>query len=211
MVENSYLILILIIYFSFTSILKAENYNESYYWYDGNEKKIIYLKDNLLAAFPNNNSTSSTSRMKTTANTKIVNGYGHGYGSKKTIIYRVNKNVNVKSLIAESVPRSPVFAPSVQDMSSLLSLPGGIIITFSNDFLPEDVQKWAVSNSLTNGRKLTFKKKNIWAFDCEPGLFGLKKANELMESKSNSNSNSKAMNSKIISAQPNWWRMVEKK
>ncbi|MBF0297084.1 MAG: hypothetical protein HQK51_00055 [Oligoflexia bacterium] len=208
MVENkkNFLIKIIKIFFLFiiNAVILICN-AEEYYWYDGNIKRVIYLKDDLLATFPIfATSPISAGVANTFLKTKSLNE-NSSKGQNKTIIYKIPKNLNtslnIKNAIAEKIPKSAVFAQSKKDMSSLMALPGGIIITFTQDYSSADVDKWSHDNGLGSGNKLPLKNQNMWVFVTAPGIFTLKKANELMESH----------DPKIISAQPNWWRRVEKK
>lgn len=207
MVENKFLFFFILSVLYICLHLSSQNiFAEEYYWYDGNVKRVLYLKDNLLATFPteisqkidtNSNANSNLNNISKKSNLNDNNKKKYS----KTFIYKISNSVNVKSLVNDSIPKSAVFSNTKKDMSSLMALPGGIIVTFVKDYSTADIDKWAYDNNLLKGKKLAIKNLNMWVFNTLPGIATLKKANELMESG----------DPKIISVQPDWWRRVEKK
>jgi len=158
----------------------------TYYWYDGSERQALDMDVGMVAEVATGASSSVVVNSIASA-TEVKAGTGgmrfwdvsNSGGASKAL----------STLKAANV--SPVFHDSA-GTSSRRALPGGIIVTFKDDWDAQRVQAWVSAQGLNIQSKFNF--GNIYVIATDVGMSALTLANQIHES------------GEVVAAQPNWWQ-----
>lgn len=110
-----------------------------------------------------------------------------------TKIYKVKSMQGKKAVASFSKFSSPIFSDTPKGGGIIRALPGGIVVTFQNNFSDSDVKDWALDNKLEIDKKLNYSKENKWLFKSVAGMECLKKVEEI------------AKKDEVKRAKPDWW------
>lgn len=167
------------------------------YYYDGSQKIILEIEPGLIAEFgnpqanPGRQSKSLIQKSESTA--ELVRSRGQVNFWKTQ-----NKDGSVafsKSLLqTDSIAYSPVF--KTVKGSSLLALPGNIIVELDSSMNQKQAEAFFGSKGLRIFRKLDLAGRNYFEVETPAGAASLNLANSLYGQ------------SGVISSTPNWWREV---
>lgn len=158
----------------------------AYYWYDGSKKLPLTMNTGVVAEVAT--VTSSVVQANDAAAREIK--YGTGGMRFWDVSNSGGANKTLSSLKTGSL--SPVFHDGVSMDGSRRALPGGIIVTFKDDWDAQRVQEWVSAQGLNIQNKLNF--GNIYVIATDVGISALTLANQIHES------------GQVVAAQPNWWR-----
>jgi hypothetical protein len=162
---------------------------QPYHWYDGGEKRIIYLDENMIADF---NATSETAaKAATSSGMTPVRTIGNvrlwtmSSFSAKAALNTIKANDSTGSY-------SSVFRSSEKG-GPLSALPGRVIVQFPSDWDEGRIKQWVSDQGETINGKASFG-TNFYILDTPPGLVSLETANRLYET------------GDVLLASPNWWK-----
>lgn len=168
-----------------TFLVSAGPKEKELYWYDGTEKRKLYLRDDWAAEMDATQNVRES--LSSTSGLRLVEARG------KVRLYHVDSQKNgLMSLSRSKMALHPVFSDTAKGRQ-LRTLPGGVIVRFKNEMNETDVLKWAKDHNLTIKQKLALKDRPAWVFHTPAGLKSLDVANELHELP------------EVYSASPNWW------
>lgn len=106
---------------------------------------------------------------------------------------RIRTNTRNTRRLSPGDKVSEIFSESPEGSGRLRSLPGGVIVSFTEGVDPES---WAVQNNLSLEKKL---KPGVYLISSPSGRASLAKANEIAELDG------------VETVEPNWWTNVESK
>jgi hypothetical protein len=196
--------LIFSIFFLFSLFLPTKTFSQSvreYYWWDGDQKRVINIVENVLVEVPNveikvTGGTFAQQKMTSVQklNEKIkrlpsvfkvekTEGAGH---FAKIYVRSNNFHEDIKQDLGGQ------FSPLFQDGPSGKALAGGVIITFKENKSDEEVKTWAESKGVKIKEKMGIVNGRTWLVESSAGLVSLDLANQLHESPD------------IEFSQPNW-------
>jgi hypothetical protein len=179
---------------------KSVRLGQSYYWYDGDRKRTVWLGSGLVAEF-NARPSSRSPLIKAYPRTKAYVG-SRGSGTSKTFvrIWQLEQGVTapdaltqLKSVSVQNGRYSPVFHDGPATTARMRALPGNIIVYFNPDWDQVRVSAWLATKGLEIARHLPIA-GNVYVLKTGPGLEALETANSLYES------------GEVIAAFPNWWQ-----
>lgn len=179
---------------------------KEYYWWDGSQKRVIKVIENILVEVPNEKPQSSESP---------TGGKGPGQGKTqaqqkmaeklKTLpaAFKVERiegggqfaKIHVKSNnFHEDIKQNlgGLFSPFFQDGASGKALAGGVIITFRDSKTDEEARSWAEAQGLKLKEKMGLLNGRTWLVESAVGLASLELANQLHDAPD------------IETSQPNW-------
>lgn len=158
----------------------------NYYWYDGSERRTLKMDAGMVAEVATGASDSVVANSIASA-TEVKAGTG---GMR---LWDVSSSGGASKALStlKAANVSPVFHDSA-GTSSRLALPGGIIVTFKDDWDAQRVQEWVSAQGLNIQNKLNF--GNIYVIATDVGMSALTLANQIHES------------GEVAAAQPNWWK-----
>ena len=145
-------------------------------YYDGKEMKKVTLLPEYIAEF---SSGKSKFRDMDKSSQTVVEG-------NRVRIYKTNNSQIRSSLSRGTVPSSLqtsgdfslVFSANGTD-SSLMTLPGTIVIEMERDMSQSEIETWAASQKIKFQKKLPLTNGFFYVFETQPGFGCLDKANEL--------------------------------
>ncbi len=158
----------------------------TYYWYDGNIKRTVYLKGDYVAEIV---PSGTNSRMR--AADPAARNAGPASGSVR--IWKVAAGSKARSA-KSGLKTSPVFSDRAGG-SRLRALPGNVIVRLGDSLSVDQIEAWVKARGLKLVQHLPLK-GNWIVVESAPGLAGLTLANQLHA------------RSDVINAQPNWWTQV---
>jgi hypothetical protein len=150
------------------------------YYYDGGNKIAIVEDAGLMADFTRQSSARSVKKLFPTLE-KIDSGAG---GPQ---VYKVQ--AGAMKMAADSGAK---VAPVYRQGGRMMSLPGGVIVTFNPSWSDAQANQWAVAKGYEIQQKLNIT-GNWYIIKTAPGLDSLNTANAIQES------------GEVVSASPNWW------
>lgn len=174
-----------------------QNSNQTYTYYDVGQKKTVNLLPNYVAEFSNNGNTQARSFSTGAVSPLIANAKLTDEGSTGVHIWKISDTTSTNTIQARNENTSSNLSPVFSNSGSLYALPGGVIVEFTDDQTPTQVENWAASHSYTIKTKLSF--GNFYVINSPVGLETLTLANQLQES------------GEVVSATPDWWRQISKR
>ncbi len=164
--------------------------SQRYFWYDGDEKRAVWVNPKLMAEFKIQPETSAQSRSLDT--TKKINPQPLFVRFLKT--EDASRNAVGRSL---STDTNSQFSPVLHD-GALISgikraLPGNVLIQMKPDWSQEEIEVWLEEHNLTVIKPLTFA-PNAFLIKTKLGLDSLNTANRIFET------------GDVVLASPNWWQ-----
>lgn len=163
-------------------------------WYDGNDEKKAYVLSNYIAEF-----SKGTSRLKSLdKSARLV------IDSDRIKIHKLSETKLISSLQKGVVPKeaqlsgdySPVFSENGSD-SSLMVLPGNVIVRMDNSYSEKQVEEWAKRQNVKILKKLDISIGNFYLIETGSGFSCLDKAKELRASEG------------VLSTAPEWWGQAQ--
>lgn len=165
------------------------------YFYDGNKKIILELEPGVVAEFGNPISASDRSIkseiQKVDNSAQLIKSHGHTNLWKTT-----NKDLGVSKSL--NTPGRVIYSPVFKTVkgSSLLALPGNIIVELDPSMNQKQAEAFFGSKGLRILRKLESVGGNLYEVETPGGAASLNLANSLYGQPG------------VISSTPNWWREV---
>jgi hypothetical protein len=166
--------------------------SQSYYWYEGKQKKSLFISPRLMAEFfPGQTADSAVKK-------EYPSAALHSAPGPFVRIWQLDNHTPPtaaalhmkRTLVNKSY--SPIFTDLAQS-GHRRALPGGIVVTLKPDWKDDQVKSWLTQNKLTVVRQMDGM-PNVFVIQTGPGLEALQKANGLMES------------GEVVAAEPNWWQ-----
>jgi hypothetical protein len=181
------------------------NNTDAYYWYDGDQKRTLWLNPKLLVEFTIPGETQSypqPQRSYTGVGTTLRNVREVSSKQAGARILQIEGDDSAK--ISQSAARgfsmnrsiSPVFHTAPNSGSMKRALPGNVIVYFDPSWTPIKIDKWVDDKGLEIAKKLPFSHRKVYIIKTAPGLEALRVANELYES------------GEVEMALPNWWTEI---
>ncbi len=178
------------------SNIKQFTAKQSYVWYDGDRKRMVWLNPQLVAEFNPNRENRSALKSVYASAKEIPSNQG-------TIrLWQLNETVTSKSAIQSLNDSSAAsdsknhYSPVLHDSSASSgykrALPGNIIVHLDPKWGQAEVDLWLVANSLEVVKKLNIG-TNVFVIKTDPGLVSLETANRLYNT------------SEVVAAYPDWW------
>jgi hypothetical protein len=176
-----------------TSTSKSSNQLQSYVWYDGQQKRTVWLNANLAADFQND-SVQTSQLKKTYPKASVILNY------RSARIWQLPTQTHSGDTppTNEESPRpvpsgySPVFHDSANETSRIRALPGDIIVYLNPAWSNDKIMQWMNSRSLEIIKKIDIR-ASAYIVKTEPGMQALQIANTLFES------------GDVVAAFPDWW------
>lgn len=169
----------------------------AYSWYDGVQRKTIWLDPNLLAEFDPKPADHPQVTALAASATPLKNGHAMR-------LWRLKPGISAKAAeqqLRQQLPAgkiSPVWHDGASTTSRKRALPGNIIVHLNPDWDTQQVNQWFRQHSLVVVKPLPIG-PNIFVVKTDPGLAALDKANALY------------LSGEVVAAYPNWWVEVQKK
>ncbi len=165
---------------------------QRYFWYDGDEKRSVWVNPELMAEFKMQTETkiqSNSFDMKNKINTSAsFVGFlktENNDASTKAFERSLNKNTNSQF--------SPVLHDGTPTSGIKRALPGHVLVQMKLDWSPEEINAWFEAHDLIVIKPLTFA-PNAFLIQTKPGLDSLYTANRIYET------------GEVVLASPNWWQ-----
>jgi len=156
------------------------------YWYDGDERRTIWLQGDLVAEFAHPIGVGSgTASPRSERRVRLPSRYGWLQFRRAGYSARPDAGVPAQRT-------SPVFRDTPSTGGPLRTLPGGVIVYLDPALSPADVDAWLIRHAPDSSRRLSFG-PNVYYIDTPPGLESLETANRIHET------------DRVIAATPNWW------
>lgn len=163
---------IVIIVLSLHSLIAQE-----YFYYDGTEKKRLYLKKDYIIDFSEEDHFSRQIQNKGTIIKKIGNAKIYQV-KDKDMISKIKKGVLSKSQQNTSFKISEVFTTD-PNSGTMMALPGRIILSFKDNITKEQIENFLQSRNLQVIRKQMILNKEYYVISAPTGIASLELANEL--------------------------------
>ena len=172
---------------------KSTNLLQAYVWYDGDQKKMVWLNPGLMAEFQGN---TPAKRLMLKNSTKASLKLNH----HSVRIWEMSSPLTSDTLLnrvdlTDSASRSaysPVWQDTASTASRMRALPGNIIVYLDSGWSLSEVTVWFESRGLEILKKLEIR-PNAYLLKTRSGIEALHKANALYES------------GEVIAAFPDWW------
>jgi hypothetical protein len=175
---------------------KAENLQQAYVWYDGQQERQVWLDPGIIAEFHASKGDAAQSAIKNVyADAAPIST--HGTVRLWRLGPGVDPNKAVRALSSASRPGaySPVLHDGPTTAGGMRALPGNIIVYLNPAWDDAAVKAWAGKHQLEIIKKLEIG-PNIYLLKTAPGLEALNTANALYKS------------GEVVAAFPDWWKQV---
>lgn len=168
------------------------NLLQSYVWYDGHKKKTVWLNPGLMAEFRSTSVENNIlQKQYPTASIIQVNPSIRIWQHKTQPLSAALLN-HSKSSRQSTSKYSPVFHDAPNELSSMRSLPGNVIVYFNPSWDQSKIMSWLETHGFHITKKLAVR-SNAYLLKTEPGIETLELANALYES------------GEVLAAFPDWW------
>ncbi len=157
---------------------------QQYTWYDGNQKRSVWLNPELLAEF--RSTTPATNQSNTEPSSKKAN-------TTPTFIRFLAVKSSATALKSTDQHLSPVFHTTASLSGTKKALPGNVIVQMKPDWTIDQIHTWFQQQNVTVIQPLTFA-PNAFLIQSNAGLESLNLANRLYET------------GDVVLASPNWWQ-----
>ncbi len=167
---------------------QVEEKLQQYTWYDGNQKRSVWVNPSLMAEF--NMPTEGTTAVKSssTSNVKTQMPFVRFIKIKTDAsTLQTERKIQGKSQL------SPVLHNVASTTGTKRALPGNVIVQMQRDWSQEKIENWFKKHNLTAIKPLTFA-PNAFLIQSKAGLESLNLANKLYET------------GDVVLASPNWWQ-----
>jgi len=175
-----------------SSELKSANSLQSYVWYDGDQKRKVWLNPGLIAEFQHD--AAGKSLIKNSYPAASVRKIHHRiriWEQKKEPFKNQVLNRNASTIPTQS-SFSPVFHDTSTSSGSIRALPGNLIVYLNPNWGQDEITRWIALRGLEVVNKIGFR-PNALVLKTEPGIKALQLANDLYES------------GEVVAAFPDWW------
>ena len=165
---------------------------EHYFWYDGDEKRSVWVNPELIAEFnvqTEKNTQLSASDVTKKANTQAVFVRFLNIGEEGVTTQRIEKGINQNN----NTRISPVLHDVASTSGVKKALPGNVLVQMKPDWSQEKINSWFEGHGLTAIKSLTFA-PNTFLIQTKPGLDAIDTANRIYET------------GDVILSSPNWWQ-----
>lgn len=180
--------------FAMSSTTKTDTHNkqaektlQQYTWYDGNQKRSVWVNPNLMAEF-NVPTKEATVKSSSTSNLTTQMPF------VRFIEIETDTNaLQTSGKSQEKTQRSPVLHNTASTTGPKRALPGNVIVQMQHNWSQEKIERWFKQYNLTAIKPLTFA-PNAFLIQSKAGLESLNLANKLYET------------GDVVLASPNWWQ-----
>ena len=166
---------------------------QSHVWYDGSQKRTVWLNPGLVAEFRRGSpGTSLLLQNHPLANVRQVHHSVRIWElpARQFSGAVLNREETPGSM---STVYSPVFRDAPNQSGSMRSLPGNVIVYLNPDWNQGQITLWMATRGFKVIKKLAIK-SNVYVLETGPGMEALQLANALYES------------GEVIAAFPDWWQ-----
>jgi len=178
-----------------SAVNKQFTLQQPYVWYDGAQKRTIWLNPQLIAEFDSNAGNRSVLKAAYSSAEEVPFKHGSIRIWKLTNI--VTAKAAIKSL--KSSPTNGKYSPVLHDAPSSSgrkrALPGNIIVHLDSSWGQDLIDGWLNQNNLEVVKKLNIG-PNIFVIKTDSGLAALELANRLHDA------------GEVVAAYPDWWKEV---
>ena len=157
---------------------------QQYTWYDGDQKRSVWVNPELLAEF--SDSTQTSEQSSTESSSKKVN-------TAPTFVRFLTIKSDTTALKSTEKQQSPVLHSTASLSGAKKALPGNVIVQMKPDWTMDQIHTWFQQQNITAIKPLTFA-PNAFLIQSNAGLESLNLANRLYET------------GDVVLASPNWWQ-----
>lgn len=165
---------------------------QSYVWYDGQQRKTVWLNPSLMAEFGTGSAKKSLLKEKFPAASIKKSYRSIQIWQHKTKSFTDTLEASDRSTEQTQSKYSPVFHDAPTRSGSMRSLPGNIIVYLNPDWDKVEIRRWLELGGHEVVKKLDVR-ANVFVIKTEAGINALQLANELYES------------GEVVAAFPDWW------
>ena len=170
----------------------ASDMLQSYVWYDGQQKRTVWLNRSLVAEFRHGASENRIMQKRYPAA-----GLWKNYHTVRIWKFETQPFPDALSMRRESSTQtqsrySPVFHDVPTNLGSMRSLPGNVIVYLNPGWDQDIIMHWVKRSNYEVVKKLSVR-PNAFVLKTEPGIETLQLANALYES------------GEVVAAFPDWW------
>ena len=177
---------------------KSGALTQSFVWYDGNQRRTVWLDPSLVVEF----STADVSQ--SSLKKEYPNSQLHSAVGRMVRIWNMGPGLDTEAatqkLRAQKSPErySPIFHEGSQVSSRKRALPGNVVVYLKPEWSSSEVDQWVAKGGYTVVKKLSFG-KNILLIKTSEGLESLTTANQIYQS------------GQVVAATPEWWEEIQVK
>ncbi len=164
--------------------------SQRYFWYDGDEKRSVWINPELMAEF--NVKPETSTQLKSLNTTKKINAkpsFVRFFKIDDESIKATGRSLNTGT--------NSQFSPVLHDVASMSAtkkaLPGNVLVQMKPDWGQGKIEAWFEEHDLIVIKSLTFA-PNAFLIQTSSGLDSLNTANRIFET------------GDVVLASPNWWR-----
>lgn len=165
----------------------------SFTYYDGSDKRTVWLSRDLVAEFAPTNESRDALLQSDPAATEVAQP------QKSMRLWRVRAPQGLdpltRNLSATSMRFSPVFHDGPLPTLPMRALPGGVIVTFQQNWDRAKIDAWLAARSLAIASEV-IEGANVFEIASAPGLPSLELANQLYET------------GELAGSTPNFWTQM---
>lgn len=165
---------------------------QSFNWYDGRQKRTVWLNPVLVAEF--HGSTPEKSLLLKTYPASSVRSVHRSVRIWELPAGQFSDTLPDPEELSDPTPSvySPVFHDAHTESSRMRALPGNVIVYLDPDWDRSKIARWMESRGFEVANKLEIR-SNAYVLKTEPGMEALQTANALYES------------GEVVAAFPDWW------
>jgi len=170
------------------------NEQSHYFWYDGDQKRSVWVNPKLVAEF--NPKPETSTQLKSLYGAEDI-----AIQSSSYVRFWALDSETLKDAVVENHKReinsqlSPVLHDSASTSGTKKALPGNVLVQMKPEWSQAQIDTWFKEQRLIVIKPLTFA-PNAFLVQSEPGLESLNTANRIYET------------GDVILASPNWWQEV---
>ncbi len=168
------------------------NEKSHYFWYDGNEKRSVWVNPKLVAEFD--------PKPETSTQLKLLNAVEDvATQSSSYVRFLALDSEELKGTVVENFKReanrqiSPVLHDSASTSGTKKALPGNVLVQMKPEWSQQQIDTWFKQHHLIVIKPLSFA-PNAFLIQTETGFESLNTANRIYET------------GDVILASPNWWQ-----
>ena len=175
------------------SVVKSGDLLQAHVWYDGRQKRPVWLNPGLVAEFRGD--PSQKSLLQKSYPLASVRYVRHSVQIWELPVNRLTDKLLNRLIVAspKSTVYSPVFHDAPNKSGSMRSLPGNIIVYLNPDWNQGQITHWMATRGFKVVKNLAIR-SNVYVLKTGPGMEALRVANTLYES------------GEVIAAFPDWWQ-----
>jgi hypothetical protein len=174
------------------SIAKSSDLLRSYVWYDGHQKRKVWLNPNLVAEF--RGGPPEKSLLLKNYPEASVRHIHHAVRIWESPARQFSATLLNSGKSSDSTPSvySPIFHDAPTESGRMRALPGNVIVYLNPEWDRNKVAHWMETQGFEVANKLEIR-SNAYVLKTGPGMEALQTANTLYES------------GEVVAAFPDWW------